>query len=356
MIVGSLDLRQTRFLIAEIGNNHEGDASHAQELIVAAAEAGADAVKFQVIDPERLVHYSQRERVEQLSRFGLTQDEWHGLAEAAHERDVLFMASAFDFGSLARIAPLCAALKIASGDLDFAPLIARAAGSGLPTFVSTGAADLDDVRTAVGAFEAGLSTGSALAERLALLHCVAAYPSEPAECNLRAIETLASAFPGIAIGWSDHTLGIEVALMAAALGARIVEKHFTLDKSRSTFRDHALSSDPHELAQLARAMHVLDAALGDGDKRAAACEDGARVALRRQIVAARDLAAGHVLRLDDLEFVRPAGGLSPARAVDLLGGCLATDIARHEAILPSHVETGIKNEAAAPAHVNGIIA
>ncbi len=125
--------------------------------------------------------------------------------------------------------------------------------------------------------------------------------------------------------------------MAAGLGARVIEKHFTLSKSHSDFRDHALSADPDELARLARGLHALDAALGHGEKRPAECEAAGRVALRRAVVAARPLPRGHVLRLEDLEFVRPAEGLSPARAFELIGGCLTAAVQRHEPLRESHV-------------------
>jgi sialic acid synthase SpsE len=335
--VAGVDLWKERYLVAEVGNNHEGDLVHALELVDAAAESGADAVKFQAIRPERLVHREQRARVEQLQRFALSREQFAALAERAAARGIAFMASAFDFDSLDEMAGLCSALKVASGDLDFLPLVERAAASGLPLFVSTGTGTLYEVDAAVGAVEAALPADRSLADSLAILHCVSAYPAPPEQCNLRAIETLERVFPEVVIGWSDHTLGITTAIAAAALGARAIEKHFTLDKKRSTFRDHALSADPQELRLLADALHALDRSLGSGEKQPAECELDSRRAVRRSIVAARDLPAGEWLKLDDLDFVRPAGGLPPSALDRVLGNRLAVARSRHDPILEEHL-------------------
>jgi N-acetylneuraminate synthase/N,N'-diacetyllegionaminate synthase len=337
MVVGGCDLDRQRLLVAEIGNNHEGDPQLALDLVAAAAEAGADAVKVQVIDPARLVNRSQAERIAQLTRFRLPLEVFARMAELARAKGALFMASAFDVQSLETIAPLLAAIKIASGDLDFTPLLARAAGLGQPILLSTGMATLAEVRTAVETIAAHLPATASLAERLALLHCVSLYPAPLAEANLRAIVTLRERF-GLTVGYSDHTLGIEAAVASLALGARVIEKHFTLDKTRTTFRDHALAADPDDFRRLAAVVHQYDAMLGGGEKRPAGAELDMARAARRGIVAARDLPAGTKLTADDLDCVRPRNGLPPSAMAELIGRRLRAPLKAHDLVLESHVE------------------
>ncbi len=338
MVLDGVDLTQRRLLVAEIGNNHEGSAERALEMVEAAAEAGADAVKVQVINPERLVQRGQRERVAQLARFRLSRSVLQGLAARAREKGLLFIATPFDEGSLEEVVDLVSAVKIASGDLDYVQLLAAAACTGKPLILSTGMGTLEEVRQAVRTLDRHLPPGKSLSDSLALLHCVSAYPTPLGEANLLAIPTLKQAFPHLTVGYSDHTLGIEAALLAACLGARIIEKHFTLDKNRTAFRDHALSAEPQELGRLAAFLHSLDAILGDGEKRPRPCEEEGRVAARRSIVAARDLAAGERLSGRDLDFVRPRMGLAPAFAETLVGRRLRVALKRHEPITPSHLE------------------
>lgn len=338
MKIGSVDLDARIMVIAEIGNNHEGDPARALELVAAAAEAGADVVKVQVINPERLVNRSQVERVAQLSRFRLPVSTWREMAALAQEKGMLFMASAFDEQSLESVAELAAAVKIASGDLDFGPLLVRAAKIGKPIILSTGMAALDEIRAAVEIIARNLPVGQPLAESLALLHCVSLYPAPLETVNLRAIPILRSAF-NVTIGYSDHTLGIEMAVAAMALGARIIEKHFTLDKTRTSFRDHAFSSDPVDMKRLTTVAHAFDVALGSGEKTPTPAEAQMAVAARRCVVAARDLAAGTTLAAGDLDFVRPRQGLPPLAAPTLIGRVLRVALKQHEAILESHCES-----------------
>ncbi len=201
--------------------------------------------------------------------------------------------------------------------------------------LSTGMATLEDVERAVATVALHLPEKNSLFDSLALLHCVTAYPAPLDAVNLNTIENLAAAF-GLTAGYSDHTLGIEAAIVAACLGARIIEKHFTLDKSRATFRDHALSADPADLGRLAEVLRSLDDMMGDGNKRPAAAERGALTAARRSVVAARDLPAGARLTPADLDCVRPAGGLPPAAARYLVGRTLAAPLKRHELVLEKH--------------------
>jgi N,N'-diacetyllegionaminate synthase len=331
MKIGILDLLREPILIAEIGNNHEGDAAAALALAERALDCGAHAVKFQCIDPERLVSADQVDRVKQLRRFELPVAVYRDIGRRVRERGGLYMASAFDLDLLAALAPHLDAVKIASGDLDFDPLIVAAARSGKPVILSTGMGTLEEIDHAVATFRSALPEGVALEERLALLHCVSLYPTRPEQANLLAIETLRRRF-GLVTGYSDHVMGIDAASLALGMGARIIEKHFTLDRNFSAFRDHALSSNPEEMARLAALVRAAGAIRGSGAKDdSIADRDGAR-AVRRSIVAARELPAGTVLSAGDIDYVRPGAGLSPVFVARLVGRRLRRALRRHEAI------------------------
>lgn len=337
MIVEGRDLHHERILIAEIGNNHEGDERVALEMVAAAAAAGADGVKVQIINPERLVHVSQQERIAQLRRFRLADEVYIAMAHAARAKGLLFVATPFDVETLEWITPFVSAIKIASGDLDYIPLLAAAARSGKPVIVSTGMGTLSEVGAAVRTVAQYLASGRILENALALLHCISAYPTPLAEVNLRAMETLSKTY-GLTVGYSDHTLGIEVATAALALGARIIEKHFTLDKTRTTFRDHALSADPEELTRLATILHAFDGVLGAGDKRPMPSEQHSVTTARRSAVAVRTLPVGTHLGWEDLAFVRPRSGISPVQAETMIGNRICKPLQQHEFLLPQHVD------------------
>jgi N,N'-diacetyllegionaminate synthase len=328
--VGGIDTDRRVLVIAEIGNNHEGSYTLAEEMIGLAARAGADAVKFQTIVPERLVAPSQAERIRQLRRFQLTPGQFEDLSEVARREGVLFLSTPFDVESAAFLDPLVPAFKIASGDNNFFPLLEAVARTGKPVLVSSGLAGLDGI-AATRDFLRGVWRREGIPDSgLAVLHCVTSYPTPPGEANLLAIRELRTL--GVTPGYSDHTLGIEAAVLSVALGARVIEKHFTIDKNRSGFRDHQLSADPEDLARLVERVREAEVLLGDGGTGARACEAAALTAARRSIVARRDLPKGAVLAWEDLDWLRPGGGLSPGREGDLLGKTLARDIPQGEMI------------------------
>lgn len=332
------------FVIAEAGVNHDGDPEVARELVRVAAAAGAEAVKFQTFDAERLATarapkaaYQERSGVagesqlEMLRRLQLPTELLGELKRLAESLGLVFLSTPFDEASCDLLDELqVQAFKVASGELTNLPLLAHIAAKGRPMIVSTGMADLEEVERAVATAEAAGASG------LALLHCVSSYPADPADANLRAMETLRSAF-GYPVGFSDHTRGLEVALAAVALGASVLEKHFTLDRSRPG-PDHAASLEPGELEALVRGLRTVESALGDGRKRPAACEkEMARVA-RRSLVAARDIRRGETLGESDLAARRPGTGLAPDQAGRLLGRRARRDVAAGEPLTLEMVE------------------
>ncbi|MEX2643697.1 MAG: N-acetylneuraminate synthase family protein [Acetobacterales bacterium] len=323
MKIGEFETSDRVLIIAEIGNNHEGDRGRAEAMIAAAAEAGADAVKFQTIVPERLVHPSETARLAQLGRLCLSYEDFGRLAEAASRCGVLFLSTPFDLDSVRFLEPLVPGYKIASGDNDFVPLLEAVARTTKPVILSTGLLGISEVVRSKACIErVWAQTGKAGA--LALLHCVSAYPTPPEEANLGAIRDLAGL--GCTVGYSDHTIGIEAAVLSVGLGGRIIEKHFTLDKNLSDFRDHKLSADPADLKTLVRRVREAETMIGSAGKQPMASESASGASVRRSIVAGRDLAAGHVLAFEDLNWLRPGGGMEPGREGEILGRTLRKGI------------------------------
>lgn len=317
MKIGGVDTAETTALVAEVGHNHEGSVALAEELIATAVDCGADAVKLQTCIPEQFVSVMQPQRLEMLQRFSLPLDEVVRIVEKFHGLGIHVFTTPLDLVSAHVLAPHLQTIKVSSGDLTFSPLLEFVAASGRDVIISTGASDLLEVEQAVALIEAH-RTPSTRSE-LGILHCVASYPASPASLNLGAMASLRERFPHAVIGYSDHAMGIEASVLAVAAGARIVEKHFTLDNHFSSFRDHALSADPLAFRELRNRMDDALTMLGDGVKRPHSTEQEARVSLRRSIVAARDIDAGRVLSPQDLIFTRPADGVSPSRFSEVVG-------------------------------------
>jgi len=315
------------YVIAEAGVNHNGDLALAHELIDVAAKAKADAVKFQTFNPEKLVSSTaastpyQRDRgaaTDQrslLDSLTLPQTAWAELQSHAREQGLTFLSTPFDLDSAEMLVGLdLPALKVSSGELTNLPFLRALSSLGVTLLVSSGMGSAQEVADAVEA--------CAEAPGLILFHCVSAYPAPIEECNLRAIPAMASAH-GVPVGWSDHTPGLTTALGAVALGASILEKHFTTDRTLPG-PDHQASLEPDELAEYVSATKVLAKGLGDGVKRRMPSEVENAALVRRSWHAAADLPAGTVLAEAHLALLRPEGGVSPA--VDIRGRSLARDV------------------------------
>ncbi|MEO8706845.1 MAG: N-acetylneuraminate synthase family protein [Kofleriaceae bacterium] len=331
MKIANHDVWDRVLIVAEIGNNHEGNFDVACRMLEAAADAGVDAVKFQTFQTKLFTSNADPARFERLTKFELTQDQFAQLEQRARKRNLIFLSTPLDLVSARFLAPLVDVFKIASGDNDFLPLIDYVCGTGKPVIISTGLADLAHVQRVAEFARASGADG-----RLAFLHCVCAYPAPEAELNLRVIPALARELD-CPIGWSDHTLGPDACLAATALGARIIEKHFTLDKNFSAFRDHQLSADPAEMRRIVDGVRRVEAMLGKAEKRVQPSEEANQRAARRSIAAAAALPSGHRLVAADLIWVRPAIGLPPGHEHKLLERTLARDVATGEAITESDV-------------------
>lgn len=336
MKIGPIDLDREILIVAEIGNNHEGSYARAEEMIGRAAETGVRAVKFQTFRPEHYVARQDAARLERLRKFAFTYEQFAGLAKLARGLGLIFLSTPFDLASAEALDALCPAFKIASGDNDFLPLLECVAKFCKPILMSTGLADLADLERAR---DAVVRVWDELGHRdeIVFLHCVASYPAPRAEANIGAIRDLAAHFGGT-VGYSDHTLGIEAAVLSVALGARVIEKHFTLDKNFSDFRDHQLSADPAEIAELVRQVRSAEELLGDGRKTLQPSELANRTAMRRSIAAGSNLAAGTVLGWKHLTWVRPGGGIAPGSEAAVLGRVLKRALAQGEPLRPEDME------------------
>lgn len=330
MRIGAVDTNDAVAIVAELGNNHEGSIACARELVAMAAEAGAHAVKLQAIDPQLLVRASEVERLKQLERFRLTPDEHAELAEIARSYGLGYLCTPFSMEAVDWLSPLVDAFKIASGDNDFAQLIERAASTGRPLIISTGMSDDTVIATA-------LETARSAPE-VALLHCVSAYPTPLERAALASIPALRARF-AVTVGYSDHTLGIAACLTAVAAGARIVEKHVTLDHHQSDFRDHQLSAEPGELRELVSRVAEVEVLLGQPRSGVFLEEQATQAAARRSIVASQDLQEGHLIEPGDLNWLRPRDGLPPGHEEQLIGTRLKTAVSRGDAlgVLPGDV-------------------
>lgn len=267
MKIGHLDTSERVVIVAEIGLNHEGDIGVAHELVERAAAADADAVKFQIYRTEKYADPSDAERYSRLSRLELWTGWFDVLAHVAHDLDLAFIATPFDLESADLCVEICDAVKIASKDIDLWPLLERVADSSRPMIVSTGLCDMERVRRTVEWINARRDEDLGLA----VLHCVSAYPTPGDQAELRAISLLAC-MACCEVGYSDHTIGIDAAPLAVALGARIIEKHFTLAHDYSDFRDHQLSATPDEMTELVRRIRQAESMLGEPVKRVQPCE------------------------------------------------------------------------------------
>ncbi len=308
------------YVIAEAGGNHNGDVEIARRLVWAAKDCGADAVKFQMFRAEALVSRRaptadyQRDagftdQFSMLRRLELKEGDFAELRDLAQEAEIDFLASAFDPGSLAALLRLSPpALKLGSGEVTDLLLLRRAARTKLPVILSTGMAELSEVAAALGCLGAA---------RVALLQCVSSYPCPPEEANVRGMAVLAERF-GTVVGYSDHTVGSAAACAAVALGASIVEKHFTLDRGMKG-PDHAASADPEALTALVAEVRETEAVLGATGKAPTRAELAMRAFARKSLVAARRIAAGEQITEGVLVAKRPGTGISPSDLARVLG-------------------------------------
>lgn len=330
-------------IIAEAGVNHNGDINLAYQLIDAAKSAGADYVKFQTFIPSLLVskdavkaEYQNKKdtsttQKDMLEKLALNYEHFRELAQYCKKQGIGFLSTGFDEQSVLFIDSLNVDFhKVPSGEITNLPYLELISGLKKKIILSTGMADLQEIEDAVNV----LYSKGVVADDLTILQCTTEYPAPYDEVNLFTIKTLRERF-GVSTGLSDHTQGIEVSIAAVALGARMVEKHFTLSKEM-TGPDHAASLEPTELSELVKAIRNVEKALGSGYKAPSPSEIKNKAAARKSIHIKHDLTKGHVLQSTDLIMKRPGTGISPMLLNDIIGKRLLVDIKEDTILKPEH--------------------
>jgi sialic acid synthase SpsE len=314
------------YVIAEIGGNHGGDVERAKDYMRAVADTGADATKFQIYNAEWLIdedepplplagddYETQYQRFKELE---LTDHEWEELVALADDLAVDFAASVFDRDTAEYVAEVSPFIKIASGDLTNLPLLRFVRKLGKPIVLSTGFATMDEISVAVDELPAN---------RLILLHCIGSYPTPPGEAHLEMIDRLRAEFD-VPIGYSDHTVGTLAPKAATAMGARVIEKHFTLDKSQSV-GDHRLSATPEELAEIVEDSRQIYSMINEGTRETTLqAELNLKKNMRRSLATLRAVCAGDPFTEANLTALRPEEGISPLRYDEILGQVAARDL------------------------------
>jgi N,N'-diacetyllegionaminate synthase len=328
------------FIIAEVGVNHNADLALAYKLIDGAVSAGVDAVKFQTAIPELVVtNYAQKagyqketsgsdeSQLEMIRKIHFPIEAYGSIKKYCDEKNVIFLSSAFDLKSLAHLESMGLRYhKIPSGEITNLPYLRQIGGYGKPIIISTGMASLGEIEAALEVLvQAGTSR-----ERITILHCTTEYPTPMTDVNLRAMLAIRNAF-SMDVGYSDHTLGIEVAVAAVALGATMIEKHFTLDRDLPG-PDQKASLEEDELKEMVTSIRNIESALGDGIKRLSASEARNKPIVRRSLVAACDICAGDVFSEANLVAKRPGYGVSPMRWDEVVGRKASRDFDADELI------------------------
>jgi N,N'-diacetyllegionaminate synthase len=334
-------MRERTLVIAEAGVNHNGDLGMAKRLIDVAAKAGADLVKFQTFSADRQVtttaekaNYqtvaigSGESHYEMLKRLELSESTHRELILHCTEQNIEFFSTAFDCESIDLLVRLGQTkFKIPSGEITNLPYLRRMGKLGKPIIMSTGMANLGDIEAAIDQLELSGTNR----DQITILHCTTEYPTPMDEVNLSAMQSLQRAF-GVSVGYSDHTRGIEVAIAAVALGARVIEKHFTLDRNLPG-PDHKASLEPDELAAMICAIRNIELAMGDGVKRLTPSEIKNKPVVRKSLVASREIKAGECFSSDNLSAKRPGTGVNPMLWDEILGKKALKDFVIDELII-----------------------
>jgi N-acetylneuraminate synthase len=328
-------------IIAEAGVNHNGDMSLAKELIAAAAEAGADLVKFQTFIAANIISRSapkaeyqkgatdpQESQQEMVRKLELTRENHMELIAECKKQGIGFFSTAFDQDSIDLLEELGGSdiVKVPSGELTNLPYLRYLTRHGKRVLLSTGMANLGEIEAAINVVE---QVGTPR-DKITVLHCTTEYPTPMEDVNLRAMVNIGKAF-GVSVGYSDHTPGIEVPIAAVALGATVIEKHFTLDRSLPG-PDHRASLEPDELKAMVQGIRNIEKALGDGIKRPSPSELKNKPIARKSLVAARPIKAGEAFTEDNLIAKRPGTGISPMQWDDVIGRTAPRDFSEDELI------------------------
>lgn len=313
-------------IIAEAGVNHNGDINLAKKLIDVAANTGVDYIKFQTFKAENLVSKSAKKakyqeeatgtnesQYDMLKKLELTSENHDILIDYCNKKGVKFLSTAFDFESIEFLKDKLDFYKIPSGEITNLPYLKKVANLNLPVVMSTGMANLEEIKQALDV----LLNEGIIKENITILHCNTEYPTPMEDVNLLAMKTIEKEL-GVKVGYSDHTLGIEIPIAAVALGAKVIEKHFTLDKTMEG-PDHKASLEPVELKNMVEAIRNIEKAMGDGIKKPSSSEEKNIKIARKSIVAKKEIKKGEIFTEHNITVKRPGDGISPMEWYNVLG-------------------------------------
>lgn len=336
---------QPCFIIAEAGINHNGDVKIAKKMIEVAKEAGADAIKFQTFKAENLVtKYARMARyqknntkrkekqIEMMKKFEMRYEDFEELKEYCDKKEIMFLSTPHSFDAIDFLEKLIPAYKIGSGDLTNLSFLKKIAEKEKPIILSTGMANLGEIEEAVETIK---NNGN---EEIVLLHCISSYPAKVEDVNLKAIQTLKQSFK-LPVGFSDHTLSTVIPAVAVAMGACVIEKHFTLNKNMEG-PDHKASLEPEELKEMIKNIRIVEKAMGDGIKKPTPEEEEIKKVVRKSVVAKTDIPKGSIISWEMLEIKRPGTGIPPKYIEKIVGAKAREYIGKDEIIEWKKIETG----------------
>lgn len=325
------------FIVAEVGNNHEGSIKNAIELVEAAKRSGADAVKFQIFNAQKYSSPKDKKRIAQLKKFTLKKKDLLKLKHKCDELKIIFFATPLDLESAKNLNKIQNFFKIASGDNNYLDLLEKVRSFKKPIIISTGFMDYSEIFKVVKFFRKFKFYKKK--ENLCIMHCVSAYPASKKNINLNSIPFLKKKFPNITIGYSDHTMGYKISCLAYVLGAEIIEKHFTLSNNFSSFRDHKISLNPRSFKKFVKEIKDLKNILGNLNKKINKEEKINIPLMRRKLVSNKKLNTGHKIKKSDLLIVRsPENGIQASEIKKVLGKKINKKINKYDNFLSEHFD------------------
>lgn len=331
-----IDESKRLVIIAEIGVNHEGSFKKAQELIEALADTGVDAVKLQGYTPSRFISSTDSDRLQRVTDFRLGPDEHGKLSEVAREVGLGFCSTAVTEDWVEVLNPIVDVIKIASGDIDFRPVLTLAASTNRPLIISTGCSSVEEVDQAVEIVES-IRGQKNTKESVCLMHCVSEYPAKLDVCNLMSIQFLKNRY-GMSVGWSNHVIGGLACYSAVSLGASVIEVHVTDIKVGRTFRDHYLSFECDEVRDLVTSLRLIKLGLGFECKKPTIAEEKVKRSIRKGLVAVGHLKKGTILDEENIGFARPATHYFSWQKSELIGRKINKDLKSGEILSPDFLE------------------
>tara|TARA_B100001057_G_scaffold499945_1_gene612646 strand:- start:118 stop:1125 length:1008 start_codon:yes stop_codon:yes gene_type:complete len=334
MKIRGFNTKDRTLIVAEIGNNHEGSFSLAKKMIKSAKNCGADAVKFQTINPDKLIENRNMVRLNQLKKYQLTTSQFIKLKKYSDSLDIIFLSTPFDIKNVDNLNPLVPAFKISSGDNDYYDLIKKILLKKKPILISTGMTSLRDVSNLIKFIKKNNQFKSDIYDNLTLLHCVSMYPTDLEKSDIYKINSLKKF--KCTVGYSDHTLGIEACLIAVMKGAKVIEKHFTINKNYSKFRDHKLSANPREFKLMVKLIRNIEIILkAEGNKKNNVIDKN--IDYRRSARYSRNIKSGAKINEKSIKWVRPGNGIKNIDIKKIIGKKLRLNVLENQLIELKHL-------------------